>query len=169
MSRLRDRLRDRLRFGFVLFHLTAVTVLSVPAPVGARMDATWKERHVRSQVLEWVAPFRSLLGDRSDEQVLTLARAVATRILNARDLVIAPFVPYARTVGAGQGWQMFGSLNDQLAALKLYQTENGLWRTIVDDETSYEEVSASAGIAAAVIPRTHGRSGSWTRSAHARR
>lgn len=38
-----------------------------------------------------------------------------------------------------------GSLNDQLAALKLYQTENGLWRTIVDDETSYEEVSASAG------------------------
>ena len=37
-----------------------------------------------------------------------------------------------------------GSLNDQLAALKLYQTENGLWRTIVDDAASYEEVSASA-------------------------
>ena len=32
-----------------------------------------------------------------------------------------------------------GSLNDQLAALKLYQTENGLWRTIVDDAASYEE------------------------------
>lgn len=46
-----------------------------------------------------------------------------------------------------------GSLNDQLAALKLYQTENGLWRTIVDDETSYEEVSASAGIAAAMITK----------------
>ena len=105
-----SRLRDRLRFGFVLFHLTAVTVLSVPAPVGARMDATWKERHVRSQVLEWVAPFRSLLEDRSDEQVLTLTRAVATRMLNVRDLVIAPFVPYTRAVGAGQGWQLFGSL-----------------------------------------------------------
>ena len=39
------------------------------------------------------------------------------------------------------------------AALKLYQTENGLWRTIVDDETSYEEVSASAGIAAAMIAK----------------
>lgn len=48
---------------------------------------------------------------------------------------------------------VFGSLNDQLAALKLYQTENGLWRTIVDDETSYEEVSASAGIAAAMIAK----------------
>ncbi len=48
---------------------------------------------------------------------------------------------------------MVGSLNDQLAALKLYQTENGLWRTIVDDAASYEEVSASAGIAAAMITK----------------
>ncbi len=44
-----------------------------------------------------------------------------------------------------------GSLNDQLAALKLCQTENGLWRTILDDPDSYEEVSASAGIAAAMV------------------
>lgn len=43
------------------------------------------------------------------------------------------------------------ALRDQLAALKLVQTENGLWHTILDDEESYEEVSASAGIAAAMI------------------
>lgn len=43
-----------------------------------------------------------------------------------------------------------GSLDEQLAALKLLQTENGLWRTILDDPESYEEVSASAGIAAAM-------------------
>lgn len=43
------------------------------------------------------------------------------------------------------------SLRDQLAALKIYQTDNGLWRTIVDDEMSYEEVSASCGIAAAMV------------------
>ncbi len=43
------------------------------------------------------------------------------------------------------------SLRDQLAAIKLLQTENGLWRTILDDIDSYEEVSASAGIAAAMI------------------
>ena len=46
-----------------------------------------------------------------------------------------------------------GSLNDQLAALKLCQTENGLWRTILDDPESYEEVSASAGIAAAMVAK----------------
>lgn len=44
-----------------------------------------------------------------------------------------------------------GSLNEQLAALKLAQTKAGLWRTIVDDENSYEEISASCGIAAAMV------------------
>ncbi len=43
------------------------------------------------------------------------------------------------------------SLRDQLAALKFLQSENGLWRTILNDKTSYEEVSASCGIAAAMI------------------
>lgn len=43
------------------------------------------------------------------------------------------------------------ALRDQLAALKLLQTDSGLWRTILDDEESYEEVSASCGIAAAML------------------
>lgn len=46
-----------------------------------------------------------------------------------------------------------GSLNEQLAALKTVQTENGLWRTVLDDSESYEEISASAGIAAAMLTR----------------
>lgn len=43
------------------------------------------------------------------------------------------------------------SLRDQLAALKNLQTENGLWRTILNEEEAYEETSASCGIAAAMI------------------
>lgn len=46
-----------------------------------------------------------------------------------------------------------GSLNEQLSALKVLQTENGLWRTVLDDPDSYEEVSASAGIAGAMLAR----------------
>ena len=46
-----------------------------------------------------------------------------------------------------------GSLTEQLAALKHLQTENGLWRTILDDPESYEEVSASCGIAAAMVSK----------------
>lgn len=44
-----------------------------------------------------------------------------------------------------------GSLRDQLAALVRLQSENGLWHTVLNDSTSYEEVSASAGIAAAIL------------------
>lgn len=44
-----------------------------------------------------------------------------------------------------------GSLRDQIASLSRRQTEAGLWRTILDDGESYEEVSASAGIGAAII------------------
>ena len=46
--------------------------------------------------------------------------------------------------------EIVGSLNEQLSALKGLQTENGLWRTILNDDESYEEVSASAGIAASM-------------------
>lgn len=44
-----------------------------------------------------------------------------------------------------------GSLSELLSALKVVQTENGLWRTIVNDNNSYEEISASAGIAAGML------------------
>lgn len=43
------------------------------------------------------------------------------------------------------------SLRDQLAGLKLLQTTDGLWRTVLDDEESYEELSASCGISAAMM------------------
>lgn len=43
------------------------------------------------------------------------------------------------------------ALRDQLAALKALQTDNGLWRTLLNEEEAYEEVSASCGIAAAMI------------------
>jgi len=52
-----------------------------------------------------------------------------------------------------QAMDVIGSVNEQLAAIKLLQTENGLWRTLLDDPESYEEVSASCGIAAAMASR----------------
>lgn len=42
-------------------------------------------------------------------------------------------------------------LRDQLAALVRMQSENGLWHTILDDDSSYEETSASCGIGCALV------------------
>ncbi len=47
--------------------------------------------------------------------------------------------------------EIVGSLNELLSSVKMYQTEDGLWRTIIDDPESYEEISASCGIAAALV------------------
>ncbi len=45
------------------------------------------------------------------------------------------------------------SLRDQLSALVRLQDESGLWHTIVNDPSSYLEVSGSSAIAAALITR----------------
>ena len=64
----------------------------------------------------------------------------------------------SRVLPATPGWYLYPhamdvqcSVRDQLAALKYLQTENGLWHTVLDDNESYEEVSASCGIAAAML------------------
>lgn len=44
-----------------------------------------------------------------------------------------------------------GSLRDQLAALVRLQSDRGLWHTVLTNPESYEEISASAGIAAGLI------------------
>lgn len=51
--------------------------------------------------------------------------------------------------------QLGGALGDQLSALVRLQSEEGLWHTILDDESSYLETSASAGIAAALTIWSH--------------
>jgi unsaturated rhamnogalacturonyl hydrolase len=61
--------------------------------------------------------------------------------------MLNPFMPM---------WMKLGdALRDQLSALVRLQTADGLWRTVLTDETSYTETSASAGIAAALVINGH--------------
>jgi len=62
--------------------------------------------------------------------------------------------------------EVANSLSEQLTALKAYQTENGLWRTIIDDPESYEEISASAGIAAAMAVQNNPLHTKYVRKAY---
>ena len=59
------------------------------------------------------------------------------------------------------------SLRDQLTALKGVQTENGLWRTVLNDSESYEELSASCGIAAAMVSNGNPLHSKCVQKAHA--
>ena len=42
------------------------------------------------------------------------------------------------------------AIKEHVEVLSKYQTEDGAFRTIIDDETSYEEASATAGIIAGI-------------------
>ena len=46
---------------------------------------------------------------------------------------------------------MIQTLNAQVEALEKYQDESGLWHTLIDDENSYLEVSATAGFAYGIL------------------
>ena len=46
-------------------------------------------------------------------------------------------------------------LECQVKALCKYQTSNGMWHTLIDDETSYEETSATAGFAYGILKAVH--------------
>ena len=43
------------------------------------------------------------------------------------------------------------ALNRQIESLKKYQSENGMWHTLVDDESSYLEASATCGFAYGIL------------------
>lgn len=113
------RLRHRLVVAFVVYHVCAVVLLSVPAPTGARSDEVWTDPFTRRQILGWGGWLVEAGVFPSEAALLERARAIAEGTLDLRDLVIAPFTPYSRAVGAGQGWQMFATLNDEPARLSL--------------------------------------------------
>lgn len=64
-----------------------------------------------------------------------------------------------------QMMDIWSSLRDQLAALKKLQKDNGLWGTVLDYPEAYGEVSASAGIAAAMVIQGNPLHGKYIRKA----
>ncbi|MBO9609031.1 MAG: glycoside hydrolase family 88 protein [Paenibacillaceae bacterium] len=66
---------------------------------------------------------------------------------------MAGLVDYLDIVKLPIGVEMFllSSLERQIQQLALLQSKNGLWHTLLDDPTSYEETSASAGFAYGIL------------------
>lgn len=46
---------------------------------------------------------------------------------------------------------LVNALRDQVESLRAYQAENGMWHTLVDDEDSYVEASATCGFAYGIL------------------
>ncbi|MHA6484861.1 glycoside hydrolase family 88/105 protein [Paenibacillus sp. strain BS8-2] len=60
---------------------------------------------------------------------------------------------------------IWSALRDQLAAIKVLQKEDGLWGTVLDYPEAYGEVSATAGIAAAMLTQGNPLHGKYVQKA----
>lgn len=121
-----------IRFAFVVFHVAVVTILSLPAPTGARKESVWTDPHVRRELAGWAGMLRGLGIDVEADEMVSTARAAALGVLDVRDLVVAPLQPYARLTGAQQGWQMFATLNEEPARLcvRIQYRPGGAWEPL---------------------------------------
>ena len=95
----------------------------------------------------WYHGYNNITGDHMSGFYWARANAWVAYTMSQVGMILPEAYLYPKFL------DIVGSINDQLAALKLYQTENGLWHTIVDDPDSYEELSASCGIAAAMLSK----------------
>lgn len=114
-----------LRAAAVLFHVVAVLVLSIPVPPPALRGEKQDERTKRL-----LAPW----GDTAErigiprETLFGAIAAFTTTEAAVLGTLRAPLVPYARLVGAQQGWLMFGSVDEEVARLELHvRTGDGPW------------------------------------------
>jgi unsaturated rhamnogalacturonyl hydrolase len=106
----------------------------------------WHIKYLQDPVSSlWYHGYNNVLGNHMSGFYWARANAWAAYTMSQVKRVVKDWYLYPECM------DVECSLRDQLAALKLVQTETGLWRTLLDDEEAYEEVSASCGIAAAMI------------------
>lgn len=118
------------RAAFVLFHLTAVFVLSIPASGGMRDRSAWQAPHIQRDLEVWTQRANALGWDMSPPEFEAWLWDFAQSYLRVRDQVAAPFARYASYTGAFQGWSMFANPQTEPAWLVVEVREAGAWRVV---------------------------------------
>jgi hypothetical protein len=126
--------RRRLAAAFVVFHVLAVVVLSVPRPPPGLRNAQHRQRHTEAILARW-ADGAEQLG-LSRRWVIDRAHVwlpAWNRLLGA---VRAPFEPYASLTGAEQSWLMFGSVPANAARVEIDVRVDGEWVPLYRPQSS---------------------------------
>jgi hypothetical protein len=107
---------QNLRAAAILFHLATILVLSIPVPPPA-LRGELPDPRTEAMLVPWGEAAESIGVPRaclfSGIRAFTSIEAAALGVLRA------PLRPYARLVGAEQGWLMFGSVSRDPARLEI--------------------------------------------------
>jgi hypothetical protein len=109
-----------LRAAFVLFHVVAITVMSIPAPVGGMEEARWATAAGKREIHHWAEAVRGVGLDVSDAALRDLVWQAGTAWLSFRNDVVAPFRPYLVYTGSRQSWRMFSMVEHEQGRLAVY-------------------------------------------------
>jgi hypothetical protein len=122
--------RDHARAAFIALHLVAVTLVALPAPVGATNRATWKEPTVQAELAVWRSRLASVGVDLEPDAFEDALHAWAVDLLEVRAAVLTPFLPYYRYAGTSQSWRMFVAPHTHPARLEVAVERGGAWVTV---------------------------------------
>jgi hypothetical protein len=133
------RIWPHARAFLVLFHLTAVCILSIPASGAMRDISAWRAPHAQRELAVWAERARSLGWDVSQTEFEAWLWDLAHGYLEVRDQIAAPFGLYAQYSGAIQGWSMFANPQTEPAWLTIdVQGADGAYRTVYRERSSTE-------------------------------
>lgn len=91
-----------IRAALVSFHLLAIVLVAIPAPVGGMSRGSWKEPTVQAELAIWSRILRV------PQPVLEKRLySLASTYMDARSAVLRPIRPYIAATGTDQPWRMF--------------------------------------------------------------
>ena len=114
-----------MRAAFVVFHVLAVVVLSLPHPASLKRASDWERPQVKARFARLSGALRGLGMTLEDGALQRATWSAAQSYLRVRGAMASVFEPYARAAGFGQGWSLFLSSGREVSRVHIDLERNG--------------------------------------------
>jgi hypothetical protein len=119
-----------LRAGLLLAHLVAITLMALPAPLGADRASSYEGPQAEEELARVASALRRVGLRVTPDQIAEASLRSARRILAVRRAALLPFEPYYALAGTTQGYRMFSGVALYSDRLWIEAQIDGGWRTL---------------------------------------
>lgn len=117
-------------YGFVAFHLVAITLAAMPAPPASLTREDLATGDEAANLAAWSERLNTWGLAVSQTQLEDTLWTAADRYGRIRKTVLTPFQPYYELCGTSQGWKMFVGPHRNPSRVHIDIHEDGTWRPI---------------------------------------
>lgn len=130
VTKRRARWWRHVRAAFVVFHVLAVLLLSLPSSRKLSDRARWKNQRTQREFALWAQRLKGWGVDTDAARFEKRLWSVSQQYLGLQRIVVIPFQSYDRLGGMVQGWGMFRSPQRRPAVLRVEVFEAHRWHTV---------------------------------------